>query len=284
MDESPESAPLARGSLAGSEDELVTPAAPRGVSSSSNSRALKVAGLTTLACLLVASQVFTAYMVVSQKQQIHTLQKNGEQMTREMTRTSRVAPVKMHMPMSSLSLLMDIAEDKDTKPTKAPMTNQQSPLEDTALEKQLKDFLQDSQMPHFINETFLGNLEGLPEHLGELEWKSFKTWMRYWLIFQMAQQKPPAPTTSQPVTHIQTKCQSEAASGSHKIGSFRPQCDEQGHYKPMQCWHATGFCWCVNKDGEPIPDTDVRGRPQCPPVTHRMVMANRLMASAIDDK
>lgn len=54
----------------------------------SNSRALKIAGLTTLACLLVASQVFTAYTVFSQKQQIHTLQKNSDRINKQLTRSS----------------------------------------------------------------------------------------------------------------------------------------------------------------------------------------------------
>lgn len=54
----------------------------------SNSRALKIAGLTTLACLLLASQVFTAYMVFDQKQQIHNLQKNSERMGKQLTRSS----------------------------------------------------------------------------------------------------------------------------------------------------------------------------------------------------
>lgn len=55
----------------------------------SNSRALKVAGLTTLACLLIASQVFTAYIVLGQKEQIHELQKSSEQMGRDLTRSPK---------------------------------------------------------------------------------------------------------------------------------------------------------------------------------------------------
>lgn len=55
----------------------------------SNSRALKVAGLTTLAVMLLASQVFTAYVVFNQKQQIHTLQKNSERMDKQLTRSSQ---------------------------------------------------------------------------------------------------------------------------------------------------------------------------------------------------
>lgn len=54
--------------------------------SGSNSRAITIAGLTTLACLLLASQVFTAYMVLDHKQQIHSLQKNSERMSKQMIR------------------------------------------------------------------------------------------------------------------------------------------------------------------------------------------------------
>ncbi|XP_034738645.1 CD74 molecule, major histocompatibility complex, class II invariant chain a isoform X1 [Etheostoma cragini] len=249
-----EDAPLARGSLAGSEEVLVSPARPTG---GSNSRALKVAGLTTLACLLLASQVFTAYMVFDQKQQIHSLQRNTERMGKQMTRSSQaVAPMRMQMPMNSLSLLTDTTSDQETK---TPLTKLQDAI--VSVEGQLKNLMQDSQLPQF-NETFLANLQSMKQHVNESEWKSFESWMRYWLIFQMAQQSPATPT-AQPVTVIKTKCQMEAAPGASKIGSYKPQCDEQGHYKPMQCWHATGYCWCVDKTGAVIEGTTVRGRPQC---------------------
>lgn len=55
----------------------------------SNSRAFKVAGLTTLACLLLGSQVFTAYMVFGQRQQIQDLKGNNERMSKLMTRSNQ---------------------------------------------------------------------------------------------------------------------------------------------------------------------------------------------------
>lgn len=55
----------------------------------SNSRALKVAGLTTLACLLLGSQVFTAYMVFGQRQQIRELQGNNARMSKQLTRSNQ---------------------------------------------------------------------------------------------------------------------------------------------------------------------------------------------------
>ncbi|XP_044219649.1 CD74 molecule, major histocompatibility complex, class II invariant chain a [Thunnus albacares] len=274
-----EDAPLARGSLAGSEEVLVTSAVPRG---SSNSRALKVAGLTTLACLLLASQVFTAYMMFNQGQQIHSLQKNSERMGKQLTRSSKAAaPMKMHMPMNSLPLLMDFTTDEDSKTSKTPLTK----LQDIAIvnvEKQLKDLLQVSELPH-VNETFLVNLQSVEKQMNESEWKSFESWMRYWLLFQMAQQTP-APPTAQPVSTIKTKCQLEAAPGGAKIGSYKPQCDEQGRYKPMQCWHATGYCWCVDESGTPIEGTTMRGRPDCQrgATPRRMLFAPRMMQKTMN--
>lgn len=278
MADNQEDAPLATGNVSGSHEVLIENAGPRG---GSNSRALKIAGLTTLACLLLASQVFTAYMVFDQKQQIHTLQRSSERMGKQLTRRPQnVAPARMAMPMNSLPLLMDYTED-DSKSSKTPMVK----LQDTAivsLEKQVMDMMKDVSLPQF-NETFLANLKSLKQQINESEWKSFETWMRYWLIFQMAQQKPAGPTP-QPASLIQTKCQMEAAPGAGKIGAYKPQCDEKGNYLPIQCWHATGFCWCVDQYGNPIQGTAIRGRPQCQqaPQFRRMMLAPRMMQKTYD--
>lgn len=80
---------------------------------------------------------------------------------------------------------------------------------------------QDVSLPKF-NETFLANLQTLRQQINESEWQvkrpnptcvdknwagvknitisnifslqTFESWMRNWLIFQMAQKTPPAPT------------------------------------------------------------------------------------------
>ncbi|XP_028816903.1 CD74 molecule, major histocompatibility complex, class II invariant chain a isoform X2 [Denticeps clupeoides] len=78
-----------------------------------------------------------------------------------------------------------------------------------------------------------------------------------------AQNPPPNPTSGKPrVAELDTKCKLEA---SKKVnpGVYKPQCDEQGDYMPMQCWSSTGYCWCVDKNGNKIPETLIRGRPQC---------------------
>lgn len=50
-----------------------------------------------------------------------------------------------------------------------------------------------------------------------------------------------------------------------RLGMFVPQCDEYGHYEPTQCHHATGYCWCVDRDGRELEGTRTRPgmRPPC---------------------
>ncbi|KAM5235573.1 LOW QUALITY PROTEIN: nidogen-2 [Ctenodactylus gundi] len=47
-----------------------------------------------------------------------------------------------------------------------------------------------------------------------------------------------------------------------------PQCDEQGNFLPLQCHGSTGFCWCVDMNGQEIPGTHTAPgstRPHCGP-------------------
>ncbi|XP_075057135.1 uncharacterized protein LOC142143307 isoform X3 [Mixophyes fleayi] len=56
----------------------------------------------------------------------------------------------------------------------------------------------------------------------------------------------------------------ERADKKNLIGSYVPQCDENGYYSPKQCHGSTGMCWCVNAKGEEIAGT--RNSPgQTPP-------------------
>ncbi|XP_052589432.1 nidogen-2 [Peromyscus californicus insignis] len=34
-----------------------------------------------------------------------------------------------------------------------------------------------------------------------------------------------------------------------------PQCDDQGNFVPLQCHGSTGFCWCVDQNGQEVPGT-----------------------------
>lgn len=166
---------------------LIAPAAP---SRRSNSRALKVAGLTTLACLLIVSQIVTAYMVIDQSKQISSLKKKSEEVGKQLTRTmlaQKAPPMKMQPPLGNTPLVMDIELDH----------------------------------------------------------------------------QQPQPTPAKPVSLTKTKCQIEAEPENRKLGTYEPQCDEQGRFKPMQCWMSTGYCWCVDETGKVIDGTTVKGRASC---------------------
>ncbi|XP_060935076.1 CD74 molecule, major histocompatibility complex, class II invariant chain a [Limanda limanda] len=268
-----ENPPQDQRSLAGSDVALLNPAAPR---RSSNSRAFKIAGLTTLACLLLASQVFTAYMVFGQKQQINSLERDSEKMAKQLTRSSQ-AVGSMRMPIKNMPLMMDLTLDADDDTAaKTPM----SKLQDTvivSLEKQLTDLLQIPHLPQF-NETFGPNMQSLKQQMNDSEWKDFESWLRHWLIFQLAQQMPAAPT-SLPASQTKSKCQMEATPG--KFGAYKPKCDAKGHYMPMQCWSSIGFCWCVDINGTPIEGTNIRGHPDCPNALRRRQFAPMLIQEAL---
>uniref|UniRef100_A0A8C9S278 Thyroglobulin type-1 domain-containing protein n=1 Tax=Scleropages formosus TaxID=113540 RepID=A0A8C9S278_SCLFO len=232
----------------------------------STAHALKISGLTMLACLLVAGQALIVYQVVNQGSRLTNLQNTASDLQKRVLQNPRgsSAPKSVRMPLYSMPLLMDMSDDSKMMP----MTK----LENTAMvnvETQVKELLQGQDLPQF-NETFLSNLKALKSQMEESEWKGFESWMHHWLIFQMAQQAPPKPTadpdhtTAMGASTIQTKCQVEAAGvRGVKPGFYRPQCDKDGNYLPMQCHHSTGYCWCVDKNGEEIPNTKIRGRPIC---------------------
>ena len=50
------------------------------------------------------------------------------------------------------------------------------------------------------------------------------------------------------------------------LGCYIPQCTDNCEWEPMQCWSSTGYCWCVDEDGEEIEGTSApswQGLPDC---------------------
>ncbi|KAG8444530.1 hypothetical protein GDO86_009623 [Hymenochirus boettgeri] len=43
--------------------------------------------------------------------------------------------------------------------------------------------------------------------------------------------------------------------GPRPVGQYVPQCDENGNYTPRQCHTGTGYCWCVDRDGNELTGT-----------------------------
>lgn len=53
------------------------------------------------------------------------------------------------------------------------------------------------------------------------------------------------------------------------VGQYIPVCDESGAYEPMQCHGSTGYCWCVDRNGQEISGSrsEPGSRPMCEETT-----------------
>ncbi|XP_012880938.1 PREDICTED: HLA class II histocompatibility antigen gamma chain [Dipodomys ordii] len=111
--------------------------------------------------------------------------------------------------------------------------------------------------------NFPENLKHLKNTMDNLNWKVFENWMHQWLLFEMSKNSLEEKPTEAP-PKVLTKCQEEV---SHipavHPGTFRPKCDENGNYMPLQCHGSTGYCWCVFPNGTEIPHTRSRGHHNC---------------------
>ena len=50
------------------------------------------------------------------------------------------------------------------------------------------------------------------------------------------------------------------------LGCYIPQCTDECMWEPMQCWGSTGYCWCVDIEGNEIDGTSMpswQGFPDC---------------------
>lgn len=49
------------------------------------------------------------------------------------------------------------------------------------------------------------------------------------------------------------------------VGQYIPECDQSGAYEPMQCHGSTGYCWCVDRNGQEISGSrsEPSSRPMC---------------------
>ncbi|XP_063059905.1 CD74 molecule, major histocompatibility complex, class II invariant chain b [Engraulis encrasicolus] len=91
-------------------------------SGGSNKKALMAAGLTLLACLVVAGQGLTAYMVMGQKTQLDDLNLKMQRLKELSTRNNMATPVRMAAPMGPMHLLRLKDEAADTKDSAATPT------------------------------------------------------------------------------------------------------------------------------------------------------------------
>ncbi|KAK1793128.1 hypothetical protein P4O66_011534, partial [Electrophorus voltai] len=77
------------------------------------------------------------------------------------------------------------------------------------------------------------------------------------------------PTNCEAPERPRTQCEQHRDSlragedGLPQVGAFIPQCDEEGHYRQLQCHSSTGHCWCVDSRGQERAGT--RTPPGTPP-------------------
>ncbi|XP_067313081.1 CD74 molecule, major histocompatibility complex, class II invariant chain a [Pseudorasbora parva] len=213
----------------------------RGPARNPNGKALKVTALTVLACLLLAGQALTAYFVWGQKEHLNALSSSQEKLKAELTRKISAGPAKaMQRPMNSMALLKDFTDETSDK---------------TADQKK-------SSPLHKLRPVYTNQREGSGQLDGaRMMPKTMNLPMKGLSLLEEPDME--VKTSPESAVEVESKCklQSERLV---RPGVFFPRCDEQGNYLPLQCWHSTGYCWCVDKDGNEIAGTRQRGqRPSC---------------------
>ncbi|XP_075902149.1 H-2 class II histocompatibility antigen gamma chain-like [Nelusetta ayraudi] len=84
---------------------------------SGSSRAYKVAGVTLLACILIAGQAMVAYFLLSQKAELRSLEEQSDSLKSEITR-GRISggaamPSRTQMSINAFPEMADVLVDKD---------------------------------------------------------------------------------------------------------------------------------------------------------------------------
>ncbi|XP_048343844.1 HLA class II histocompatibility antigen gamma chain isoform X1 [Sphaerodactylus townsendi] len=220
---------------------------------------------TILAVLLIAGQALTAYFVYQHQNQISKLTKNTNDLQLKAMVSSLPHEPKpagrMRMPMANMMPLLM----RDTDSNAEDPTQLSNKTEDIV--KRLLLMGDPTRKFPKLEKAFMDNMIQLKRSMNYVDWNAFEMWMYKWLLFQMAQTKDPEEIAA---VKVQTKCQAEASFKGVYPGKFRPQCDENGDYLPVQCNHSTGFCWCAKKDGTKIEGTSSRGFLNCTE-THQIV-------------
>ena len=69
------------------------------------------------------------------------------------------------------------------------------------------------------------------------------------------------PICSEPTQRPRTVCERwresllEHYGGTPRDDQYVPQCDDLGHFTPLQCHGKSDFCWCVDQDGREVQGT-----------------------------
>ena len=47
------------------------------------------------------------------------------------------------------------------------------------------------------------------------------------------------------------------------VGLHAPECRGDGGYDTLQCHATSGYCWCMDEYGNEVPESRMKGRPNC---------------------
>uniref|UniRef100_A0A8C5MBE2 Thyroglobulin type-1 domain-containing protein n=1 Tax=Leptobrachium leishanense TaxID=445787 RepID=A0A8C5MBE2_9ANUR len=255
---------------------IVDNTAPRRNALSCNRGSL-VTALSVFVALLIAGQAVTVYYVFQHQEKITKIDHTTKELkmenmlkklpgSRELIRT----PSKPKMSMASIDIPLMVRDP-----------NQPIPLSREELRNIAVNSNEVGDAVHYVlrsrrpfrtfqtfNDTTLENLKELKKTLSDEEWMLFDSWLQQWFLLYLVQNpkttkeaaliKKSIPTE----VPVMTQCQLQA-SAKAQPGIFRPKCEDNGDFELTQCWHSTGYCWCVYKNGTEVPETKTRGTLTC---------------------
>uniref|UniRef100_A0A2K5QL35 Ia antigen-associated invariant chain n=1 Tax=Cebus imitator TaxID=2715852 RepID=A0A2K5QL35_CEBIM len=223
---------------------------------------------SVLVALLLAGQAATAYFLYQQQGRLDKLTVTSQNLQLENLRmklpkrectTPRRHPCTQLGPLSSSSVLVIFCSFLPQPMQNA--TKYGNMTEDHVMHLLLNADPLKVYPP--LKGSLSENLKHLKNTMETMDWKIFESWLHHWLLFEMSKHSLEQKPTEVPPKAL-TKCQEEVSRiPDVHPGSFRPKCDENGNYLPLQCYGSIGYCWCVFPNGTEVPNTRSRGHHNC---------------------